>query len=91
MRKLDRIQQNKRQRLLYSSNLEKNDPVTTSFNHNTTIYKKWTKESPHIDNNLPNKVQIVINESGKIPRKKVVVSQRKYEVIKSFKKPLNLT
>ena len=34
---------------------------------------------------------MVINESGKIPRKKVVVSPRKYEVIKSFKKPLKLT
>ena len=91
VRKLDRIQQNKRQRLLYSSNLEKNDPVTTSFNHNTTIIKNVTKESPHIDSNLPNTVQIGINESGKIPRKKVVVSPRKYEVIKSIKKPLKLT
>ena len=31
VRKLDRIQQNKRQRLLYSSNLEKNNPVHTNF------------------------------------------------------------
>ena len=34
VRKLDRIQQNKRQRLTYSSKLEETNPITTNFNHN---------------------------------------------------------
>ena len=91
VRKLDRIQQNKRQRLIYSSNLEKNAPLTTSFNHNITMVKNIKRESPYVISNIPNTIQIVINESGKIPKKQVLVSPRKYEVIKSIKKPLKLT
>lgn len=104
VRKLDRIQQNKRQRLLYASNLEKNNPVTTSFNHNITIIKKVTKELPTVadgpdgkttqkynkNTNIPNTIRIVINESGKIPKKTPVVSPRKNEVIRTFKKPFQL-
>ena len=57
VRKLDRIQQNKRQRLLYSSNLEKNNPVQTNFNHNIIIIKNVTKELPTV---------LDIGEGGKL-------------------------
>ena len=108
VRKLDRIQQNKRQRLLYSSNLEKNNPVHTNFNHNIIIIKNVTRELPTVldigedgklthrynyssNTNISNIAHKIINESGKIVKKQVVVSPRKNEVIKSFKKPLKLT
>jgi hypothetical protein len=57
VRKLDRIQQNKRQRLLYSSNLEKNNPVQTNFNHNIIIIKNVTRELPTV---------LDIGEAGKL-------------------------
>ena len=92
VRKLDRIQQNKRQRLLYSSNLEKLNPVKTNFNHNIIMINNVKKEANYSSKtNIPNTIQIFINESGKIPKKQVVVSPRKYEVIKSIKKPLKFT
>ena len=93
VRKLDRIQQNKRQRLTYSSNLEKNNPITTNFNHNIIIIKN-VKELPanySSKTNIPNTVEKIINESGKIQIKLRAVSPRRNEVIKSFKKPLKLT
>jgi len=93
VRKLDRIQQNKRQRLTYSSNLEKNNPITTNFNHNIIIIKN-VKELPanySSKTNIPNTVEKIINESGKIQIKRRAVSPRRNEIIKSFKKPLKLT
>ena len=93
VRKLDRIQQNKRQRLTYSSNLEKNNPITTGFNHNIIIIKN-VKELPANSSpkkNIPNTVEKIINESGKIQITQRAVSPRKNEIIKSFKKPLKLT
>ena len=93
VRKLDRIQQNKRQRLIYSSNLEKNNPITTGFNHNIIIINN-VKELPANSSprkNIPNTVEKIINESGKIQIKQRAVSPRKNEIIKSFKKPLKLT
>ena len=92
VRKLDRIQQNKRQRLTYSSNLEKNNPITTGFNHNIIIIKN-VKELPANSSpkkNIPNTVEKIINESGKIQITQRAVSPRKNEIIKSYKKPLKL-
>ena len=91
VRKLDRIQQDKRQRLIYSSNLEEKEPISTNFNHNIIIIKNVTKENYSSKTNIPNTKQIVINESGKIPKKTVTVSPRKNEIIKTIKKPYKLT
>ena len=108
VRKLDRIQQNKRQRLTYSSKLEETNPITTSFNHNIIVIKNVTRELPTLSDigedgklihkfaytsntNIPNTVKKVIDESGKKPKKKPVVSPRKNEVIKSIKKPFKFT
>ena len=91
VRKLDRIQQDKRQRLIYSSNLEEKEPISTNFNHNIIVIKNVTKENYSSKTNIPNTKQIVINESGKIPKKTVTVSPRKNEIIKTIKKPYKLT
>jgi hypothetical protein len=92
VRKLDRIQQDRRQRLTYSSNLQENNPISTNFNHNIIIINNVTREFPYYPrSNSPNIIQKVINESGKIQKKQVVVSPRKNEIIKSFKKPFKLT
>ena len=91
VRKLDRIQQDKRQRLIYSSNLEEKEPISTNFNHNIIVIKNVTKENYSSKSNIPNTKQIVINESGKIPKKTVTVSPRKNEIIKTIKKPYKLT
>ena len=91
VRKLDRIQQDKRQRLIYSSNLEEKEPISTNFNHNIIVIKNVTKENYSPKTNIPNTKQIVINESGKIPKKTVTVSPRKNEIIKTIKKPYKLT
>ena len=94
VRKLDRIQQNKRQRLTYSSKLEETNPITTNFNHNIIVIKNVTRELPTLSDigedgklihkfaytsktNIPNTVRKVIDESGKKPKKKPVVSPRK--------------
>lgn len=92
-RKFDKNQQNKRQRLTYSSNLEKNNPITTNFNLNIIIIKN-VKELPvnlSQRTNIPNTLEKIINESGKIQIKERAVSPRRNEVIKSFKKPFKLT
>ena len=91
VRKLDRIQQDRRQRLIYSSNLEEKEPISTNFNHNIIVIKNVTKENYSSKTNIPNTKQIVINESGKIPKKTVTVSPRKNEIIKTIKKPYKLT
>ena len=91
VRKLDRIQQDRRQRLVYSNKMDEKEAVQTNFNHNIIVIKNITKESRTVNPNLSNIAQKVINESGKIPKKKVQVSPRKNEVIKSVKKPLKLT
>ena len=91
VRKLDRIQQDRRQRLIYSSNLEEKEPISTNFNHNIIVIKNVTKENYSSKSNIPNTKQIVINESGKIPKKTVTVSPRKNEIIKTIKKPYKLT
>ena len=92
VRKLDRIQQDRRQRLTYSSNLQENNPISTNFNHNIIVINNVTREFPYYPrSNSPNIIQKVINESGKIQKKQVVVSPRKNEIIKSFKKPFKLT
>lgn len=91
VRKLDRIQQDKRQRLIYSSNLEEKEPISTNFNHNIIVIKNVTKENYSSKSNIPNTKQIVINESGKKPKKTVTVSPRKNEIIKTIKKPYKLT
>lgn len=108
VRKLDRIQQNKRQRLTYSSKLEETNPITTNFNHNIIVIKNVTRELPTLSDigedgklihkfaytsktNIPNTVRKVIDESGKKPKKKPVVSPRKNEVIKTIKKPFKFT
>ena len=91
VRKLDRIQQDKRQRLIYSSNLEEKEPISTNFNHNIIVIKNVTKENYSSKTNIPNTKQIVIKESGKIPKKTVTVSPRKNEIIKTIKKPYKLT
>ena len=108
VRKLDRIQQNKRQRLTYSSKLEETTPITTNFNHNIIVIKNVTRELPTLSDigedgklihkfaytsktNIPNTVRKVIDESGKKPKKKPVVSPRKNEVIKTIKKPFKFT
>ena len=108
VRKLDRIQQNKRQRLTYSSKLEETNPITTNFNHNIIVIKNVTRELPTLSDigedgklihkfaytsntNIPNTVKKVIDESGKKPKKKPVVSPRKNEVIKTIKKPFKFT
>ena len=92
VRKLDRIQQDRRQRLTYSSNLQENNPILTNFNHNIIVINNVTREFPYYPrSNSPNIIQKVINESGKIQKKQVVVSPRKNEIIKSFKKPFKLT
>ena len=91
VRKLDRIQQDRRQILIYSSNLEEKEPISTNFNHNIIVIKNVTKENYSSKTNIPNTKQIVINESGKKPKKTVTVSPRKNEIIKSFKKPFKLT
>ena len=91
VRKLDRIQQDKRQRLIYSSNLEEKEPISTNFNHNIIVIKNVTKENYSSKTNIPNTKQIVINESGKKPKKTVTVSPRKNEIIKTIKKPYKLT
>ena len=41
--------------------------------------------------NIPNTVRKVIDESGKKPKKKPVVSPRKNEIIKTIKKPFKFT
>ena len=89
VRKLDRIQQDKRQRLAYSSKLDEKEAVQTNFNHNIIVIKNITNEVK--PSNLPNIAQKVINVSGKIQKKQVQVSPRKNEIIKSVKKPLALT
>ena len=91
VRKLDRIQQDRRQRLIYSSNLEEKEPISTNFNHNIIVIKNVTKENYSSKTNIPNTKQIVINESGKKPKKTVTVSPRKNEIIKTIKKPYKLT
>ena len=108
VRKLDRIQQNKRQRLTYSSKLEETNPITTNFNHNIIVIKNVTRELPTLSDigedgklihkfaytsktNIPNTVRKVIDESGKKPKKKPVVSPRKNEIIKTIKKPFKFT
>ena len=108
VRKLDIIQQNKRQRLAYSSKLEETTPITTNFNHNIIVIKNVTRELPTISDigedgkiihkfaytsntNIPNTVRKVIDESGKKPKKKPVVSPRKNEIIKTIKKPFKFT
>ena len=91
VRKLDRIQQDRRQRLIYSRNLEEKEPISTNFNHNIIVIKNVTKENYSSKTNIPNTKQIVINESGKIPKKTVTVSPRKNEIIKTIKKPYKLT
>ena len=91
VRKLDRIQQDKRQRLSYSSKLDEKEAVQTNFNHNIIVIQNITKEPKKLDPNISNIAQIVINESSKIPKKQVQVSPRKNEIIKSVKKPLKFT
>ena len=92
VRKLDRIQQDRRQRLTYSSNLEEKNPISTNFNHNIIVINNVKREFPYYPrSNSPNIIQKVINESGKIQKKQVVVSPRKNEIIKSFRKPFKLT
>jgi hypothetical protein len=92
VRKLDRIQQDRRQRLTYSSNLEEKNPISTNFNHNIIVINNVKREFPYYPrSNSPNIIQKVINESGKIQKKQVVISPRKNEIIKSFRKPFKLT
>ena len=91
VRKLDRIQQDKRQRLTYSNKMDEKEALQTNFNNNIIVIQNITKEAKKLDPNISNIAQIVINESGKIPKKQVQVSPRKNEVIRSVKKPLKLT
>lgn len=91
VRKLDRIQQDKRQRLIYSSKMDEKEAIQTNFNHNIIVIQNITKEPKKLNPNISNIAQIVINESSKIPKKQVQVSPRKNEIIKSVKKPLKFT
>ena len=107
VRKLDRIQQKERGRILYTNNMNERNPIKSNFNHKIIVVKNVTKEFktwidvPQGEKGAP-KEYIVnrsrdnlsrrdINVSKNKEKPQVVLSPRKNIVIKSTKKPYKLT
>ena len=95
VRKIERIRSKPNIRIKYTNNMEEKEPVKTDFNYKILVVKNFSKEyktalEQNKDGKINNTARKEINECGNDAKKKVELTPRKNEIIKSARKPLKL-